>query len=300
MELDHNANDSDSSSQLVKQAAKQAFKQANLAWVQNDIQLSRHAHDTLSILRANSASSRDFQHTQPHNGNKYIKSVTFGGLDGIITTFSVVAAVAGGSLAAGVVVIMGLANLLGDGLSMGLGDYLSSKAELEYIRQQYEKENWETENYIQGEMDEMVAIYKRHGMSEQDARAILSVMSKYRNVFVRTMMMEELDLMPPSENESPWKEGLVMFLSFCVFGSLPLIAYAIVPASPVVRFITSCIVTIVALALLGAAKGAMIGQNKVRSGLMMVINGGAAAGVSYLIAWGINSAAGISENCQDS
>jgi len=66
---------------------------------------------------------------------KYVKSIVFGGLDGIITIFSMVAAVAGGGLAAGVVVIMGISNLLGDGLSMGLGDYLSSKAQLDYIKE---------------------------------------------------------------------------------------------------------------------------------------------------------------------
>jgi hypothetical protein len=54
-----------------------------------------------------------------------IKSVVFGGLDGIITTFSIVAAVAGASLSVEVVLLMGFANLIADGISMGLGDALS-------------------------------------------------------------------------------------------------------------------------------------------------------------------------------
>lgn len=47
----------------------------------------------------------------------------------MITTFSVVMAVEGAELAAIVVVALGVANLIGDGLSMALGDYLSTKSE---------------------------------------------------------------------------------------------------------------------------------------------------------------------------
>jgi len=74
------------------------------------------------------------------------------------------------------------------------------------------------------------------------------------------MMMEELELMPPSEDESPWKEGFAMFLSFCIFGTLPLLAYAVVPLpSSTPRFILACVVTVIGLAILGAAKGKMTG-----------------------------------------
>jgi VIT1/CCC1 family predicted Fe2+/Mn2+ transporter len=57
-----------------------------------------------------------------------VKSLVFGGLDGIITTFAVVAASVGGSLNSDVILLMGFANLIADGLSMGFGDYLSSQA----------------------------------------------------------------------------------------------------------------------------------------------------------------------------
>lgn len=65
-------------------------------------------------------------------GGKYIKSLVYGGLDGIITTFAVVSGVAGASLAVRVVIILGFANLLADGISMAVGDYLSTKSENEY------------------------------------------------------------------------------------------------------------------------------------------------------------------------
>ncbi len=60
-----------------------------------------------------------------------IKSAVFGANDGIVTTFAVVAGVAGAELASRVVLIMGIANLVGDGLAMGLGDYLGEKSRRE-------------------------------------------------------------------------------------------------------------------------------------------------------------------------
>lgn len=63
---------------------------------------------------------------------KYIKSIVYGGLDGIITTFAVVSSVSGAALESKIVLILGFANLVADGFSMAVGDYLSTKAENAY------------------------------------------------------------------------------------------------------------------------------------------------------------------------
>ena len=58
----------------------------------------------------------------------YIGDVIYGANDGIITTFAVVAGVTGGSLTGRAVLIVGAANLIADGLSMGVGNYLSIRS----------------------------------------------------------------------------------------------------------------------------------------------------------------------------
>jgi vacuolar iron transporter family protein len=63
-----------------------------------------------------------------------IKSIVYGGLDGIITTFAVVSGVIGANLAVSIILIMGFANLIADGFSMAAGSYLSAKAEGERKR----------------------------------------------------------------------------------------------------------------------------------------------------------------------
>ena len=61
--------------------------------------------------------------------SNYSKSIVYGGLDGIITTFAVVAGTVGGNLPTLTVVILGFSNLLADGFSIAIGDYLSSHDE---------------------------------------------------------------------------------------------------------------------------------------------------------------------------
>lgn len=67
---------------------------------------------------------------------RFIKSGVFGANDGIITTFAVVAGVAGAGLSTKIVLILGIANMIADGISMGLGDYLGERSEQRFRKQQ--------------------------------------------------------------------------------------------------------------------------------------------------------------------
>lgn len=66
----------------------------------------------------------------------YIRELIYGANDGIITTFAVVAGVAGGGLSLRVVLIIGAANLVADGLSMAVGNYLSIRSHEEVLEAQ--------------------------------------------------------------------------------------------------------------------------------------------------------------------
>ena len=81
-------------------------------------------------------------------GGGYIKSAVYGGLDGIITTFATVTSVAGSGLPHAVILIIGLAHLVADGLSMGLGDMLSSQAEADLVTHERNRETWCVLSYL--------------------------------------------------------------------------------------------------------------------------------------------------------
>jgi VIT1/CCC1 family predicted Fe2+/Mn2+ transporter len=238
--------------------------------------------------------SRDFHNKQPEQaaenhatGGEYIKSVILGGLDGIITTFAIVAAVEGGNLSKHTAILMGVANLVADAISMGLGDYLSERAEIAFVKTEQEREKWETENYLEGEISEMIEIYQGRGLSPEDATTVITTLAKYPKVFVENMMVDELGLMPIMDSHDPWechKKGLITFISFMVFGAIPLATYLLLyDTSGKYRFMVACGSTLVTLFMLGVVKSGFTNQNRYLGGLGMVLNGTLAASAAYTI-----------------
>lgn len=65
---------------------------------------------------------------------RLLRAAVYGANDGIVTTFAVVAGVAGAGLSSRIILIMGISNMVADGLAMGLGDFLGEKSEQEMER----------------------------------------------------------------------------------------------------------------------------------------------------------------------
>lgn len=225
--------------------------------------------------------------TEAHGGagSEYIKSIIFGGLDGIITTFAIISASAGAGFSLQVILLMGFANLIADAISMGFGDFLSEQAELDHAKKERKREMWEVENHIEGEIEEMVEIYMGKGLTEEDARTVIGILSKHKEMFVDLMMVDELGLSLPDENDAPWKNGVVTFLSFVVFGSVPLWCYVIFYAAGVenasTMFTICCVATAMTMFLLGVFKAKVTSQPVLKSGLLMTLNGSLAAAAAY-------------------
>lgn len=217
-------------------------------------------------------------------GGKYLGSIVYGGLDGTITTFAAVAGVAGASLSPGIVLIMGFANLIADGLSMSIGDYLSTKAEREYQAAERAREAWEVEHFPEGERRELEEIYEARGMAPADASAVVAIIAKDKKSWVDTMMVEELGIL--EDDSSPLKSALATFASFLVFGFLPVLAYVLslfVPGLASAQFPVAVGITAATLFSLGAIKTRVTGRNWFLSGLEMLTVGGVAAVAAYLI-----------------
>lgn len=85
------------------------------------------------IFSSRHRSSRESLHVEPRSllgaAQHYIRDLVYGASDGVITTFAIVAGVTGGTLDSITVLVLGVANLLADGLSMGVGNYLGIRSE---------------------------------------------------------------------------------------------------------------------------------------------------------------------------
>jgi vacuolar iron transporter family protein len=217
---------------------------------------------------------------------------------GIITTFSTIASVTGGDLGIVLVITLGFANLIGDGISMGVGDYLSSQAEADHVLLEKKREEWEYDNYPEGEKREMVEILKSKGMDTEDATRLIDIVAtkEHKDFFIDFMMHEELETEVPDDPWGPAKEGTVTFLSFLAFGTVPMWVYVICWGAKYTKpngvFGIACAATVVTLFALGVLQGVITRQNPYLNGLKMTINGSLAAAAAYLVSWGILQAFG--------
>jgi VIT1/CCC1 family predicted Fe2+/Mn2+ transporter len=255
------------------------LEKAREAWLRRDPAASRAAHSA-------AAPAAGERHAK---AGKYIKSVVYGGLDGIVTTFAVVAGVNGASLSAGVVLILGFANLVADGLSMAIGDYLSTKSEQEYQKTERAREAWEVENYPEGEKKELVELYQAKGIPVGDARQMVDTVSRHPKAWVDIMMVEELGIL--ADEESPFKNALTTFVSFAVFGFMPLLTSVLAQFVPFLRqnsFAVSAALVAVTLFALGAVKTKITGRPWLGSGLETLVVGG----ITAAAAWGVGKLLG--------
>ncbi|MDF2770597.1 MAG: putative rane protein [Geminicoccaceae bacterium] len=214
----------------------------------------------------------------------YIGSMVYGGLDGIITTFAVVSGVAGADLGANVILILGVGNLLADGFSMGVGDYLSTKSEREYYAREARRQAWEIDRFPEGQKVELRTLYARNGYSEEEADQLVAVQTRTKPRWVNAMMTEQLGML--KEEANPLHNAIATFISFVLAGSLPLLVYLIglaTPIAPDTAFRISILLSALALFGLGTAKVFVTRLNPLRSGFEMLVVGGLAAVVAYVI-----------------
>mmetsp|Transcript_696 Transcript_696/g.796 ORF Transcript_696/g.796 Transcript_696/m.796 type:complete len:196 (+) Transcript_696:118-705(+) len=192
---------------------------------------------------------------------------------------------------------------------MGFGEYLSSGAEEEFIDSERRKEEWEFEHCPEEEKREMVEIYiHRYGFSKEDAEEAINLASKYKEFFISHMMAEELGLLltdaPGDEGTTAASKGLVMFASFAAFGLVPLAAFFVVHTglvnhnfnTPTASFFITALFSCVTLFILGVLKSKFVAHNSaVRAGLTMVMNGGGAGFVAFLVGTSLQHLAGTKQ-----
>lgn len=210
------------------------------------------------------------------SGN-YLADFIYGSSDGVITTFAVVAGAIGAELSNNVIIIIGLANLFADGLSMAMADYLSRRSENLYEEGQREKERLEVEKLPEVEIYETREILEKYGFSGKHLEETLKTLISNKEKWIDFMMIEELQIFP--KKDDPKKHAVVTFFAFAIIGSIPLLSYLFHITSG--KFVLSIILTGLALFISGALRSLIIPKNWFRAGLEILAVGSAAAAVAY-------------------
>lgn len=234
-----------------------------------------HNENTLHKSKGWMARSQDF-----------IGEFVYGGIDGSVTTFAVVAGSAGAGLDSSVIIILGFANLIADGFAMSVGSYLSNKSEKENYDKHKKVEYWEVDNLPEKEREEIREIYEAKGFEGPLLEQVVDVITADRDRWVDVMMKEELNM---TENDkSPFAMGAVTFISFVLVGLIPLLTYVFDYSSTAINqstelFKYSILMTTFAFIGIGWLKSYVTQTGRLKSILETLFLGAAAAILSYVV-----------------
>lgn len=230
--------------------------------------MSDHGHSP-SEIRARLNGTRSAGH---------LRDAIYGAIDGSVTTFAIVAGVAGAGLSPYVIVALGLANVLADGFSMAAGNYSGTKAELDNAHRLRRVEEDHLHLYPDGERAELKEILRAKGLSGETLEAATREISRDRDRWIAMMMEAEYGV---SEIEPhPLHAALVTFFAFLAAGMIPLLPFIFgLPSA----FSLSAVLTFGVFFAIGAAKSRWSLASWWASGGETLLIGGTAAGIAYFV-----------------
>jgi VIT1/CCC1 family predicted Fe2+/Mn2+ transporter len=175
--------------------------------------MSDHGHSNKEIAARVSAPA----------GKGVLRDAVFGAIDGSITTFAIVAGVAGAGLSPFIIVVLGLANVLADGFSMAAAAYSGSKAEQDNFRRIRKIEERHIQDYPSGEWREVREILAQKGLSNRVLDEATDAITKDKESWIALMMEGEYGL--GGIDPHPVRAASTTFLSFLVAGIIPLLPF---------------------------------------------------------------------------
>ncbi|TCK99455.1 VIT1/CCC1 family predicted Fe2+/Mn2+ transporter [Shimia isoporae] len=209
-------------------------------------------------------------------GRGLLRDVVYGGIDGSVTTFAIVAGVAGAGLSPFIIVALGIANVLADGFSMAAGNFLGTKAELDDAKRLRAVEKQHLKDWPEGERLEIREILRLKGLDGEVLEAATDAIAANEEAAVQLMLEGEYGL--AGVDPHPQRAALATFLAFLVAGLIPLLPF-IFGAPDAFRW--SAIMTGVTFFAIGTMKAKWSLEPWWKSGLETLAIGGVAAAIAY-------------------
>jgi vacuolar iron transporter family protein len=221
----------------------------------------------------------------------YVSDAVLGGIDGCVTTFAVVAGSLGGGFSSTVLLVLGFANLIADGFSMAVSNYLGTKSSQDQVEQARREEEQHIACFPEGEREEIRQIFAQKGFSDDVLDHIVATITENRTLWVDTMITEELGLQ--LEGPHPLRAAGSTFLAFVLVGLIPLLPFLLPGLAMDHAFAATALATAAAFLGIGIARGAVLEQPIVRAGLETLLTGGAAAAIAYVVGLLLKNAFGV-------
>lgn len=209
-----------------------------------------------------------------------IRELVLGFQDGLLVPLAVVTGLAGANAAASTVLVGGLAEAVAGAVAMGSGAFLASQAENQLFRTEIADEQAELEDHPEVELEELEILLREDGLTDGDARVAAERIARSPRAMVKTKVEKELGL-AYEEHATALGDAVIVGSAYAVAAAIPLWPYFIWEVGTALPI--SLGVTAIALFALGLVKGRVARLALVRSGLQVLLIGGASATIGYLI-----------------
>ncbi|MBT8235270.1 MAG: VIT1/CCC1 transporter family protein [Bacteroidia bacterium] len=213
----------------------------------------------------------------------YLSEFVYGGIDGCVTTFAVVAGSVGAGLDSAVIIILGFANLLADGFAMSVGAYLSTKTEKDNYSKHKNRELESDKQDPNYKKVRIAQVFKSLGYKDQALDVVVDQVTNDSERWIDIILKEEMKIIP--ENKSPLKIGGVTYFSFILIGIIPLLIYVLDYLIPIRGdlFVIASVLTGFGFLIIGWLK-AHVNDTRILKGIIETLALGAiAAIVAYFI-----------------
>jgi VIT1/CCC1 family predicted Fe2+/Mn2+ transporter len=209
-----------------------------------------------------------------------LRAGVFGVNDGLVSNFSLVMGVAGGTSNKSIVLLAGVAGLVAGAFSMASGEWISVRSQRELYENELRIEEQELAAFPEEEREELELIYQAKGVDPAEAKALVDNIMARPDEALDTLAREELGL-DPATLASPWVAAVTSFLAFAAGAFLPVVPFFV--GSGAAAVVTSALLSVVALFGVGSAISVFTGRHAGRSGLRMAVIGAAVAAATFLV-----------------
>ncbi len=219
-------------------------------------------------------------HSEAHLSfrSNWLRAAVLGANDGILSTSSLVLGVAASGASGSAIVTAGVAGLFAGAGSMAAGEYVSVSSQRDTENADLRLEEHELASDPEGEVVELAGIYERRGLSAALATEVARALMDHDALEAHAR--DELGL-PEDRRARPLQAAGASALSFAVGAVLPLLAIGIFGSST--RVVACVVVTVLALAGLGALGARLGGAPEVPAVARVVFWGAVAMGVTAAI-----------------
>lgn len=206
----------------------------------------------------------------------WLRAAVLGANDGIVSIAGLLFGVIGATSSSAVILATGIAGIAAGALSMAVGEFVSVSSSRDAERALLNKEKLELASYPEEELNELMGIYEKKGLSKETATVVAKELTAHDAYGAHVEAELKID---PNNLTNPWQAAFASAGAFLAGAIIPLIAVLIPP--PDIRIPVAFGGVLLALALTGILSAQVGGADRTKAVIRVLVGGVCAMGITF-------------------